>query len=488
MTRKLWLMPLVVMLGWCCAHAEDIVQMDPLHTHAGVTTGDAATLHFRMATSQSDGVWAYQLDVLLPDGIQFDETLPNPFTLTVDHYPQASAEAGFEHHIDYAHLPTGWWRIIVTPDNATRLTSNDGIVFDARYVTDSSLADGIYPVKVKGSVISTTGSQGSEPMFSTSYLVVGNSPLSVEQMPALTDFTGYLPSFVVDSLNADLALNSRLTSIDIRNVDSLSHSLQMQNANALILAKPGTSHSTNTNVVAVDGNGAVCSLLQLHESKGPFYAPFSFQVQDGSLYRPMVYYKWNTLCVPYAMSTDQVAATFGASARLARFSGLSKDGNGDDVLCFTPIDITAEGIEANVPYLIKPASSLLQLSLHQAEVVATTAMEQEADDFVFIGSYDAGSLIPDGFYYISDNRFWLSQGLSTMIAFRGIFRDDRPSPSRMRSMSFGFDDEDDEVVTAIDGLRISDANRKPVYNLQGQRVSKPQRGIFVSEGRKMIYK
>ena len=125
MIRRLLLTIVAVIFGWC-AHAEDIIQMEPLHTRAGVTTADAATLRFRMITSQVDAVWAYQIDLLLPDGVQLDETLPSPFTLTADHHPLTADETGYQHHVDYAHLATGWWRIIVTPDDSTRLTANDG--------------------------------------------------------------------------------------------------------------------------------------------------------------------------------------------------------------------------------------------------------------------------------------------------------------------------------------------------------------------------
>lgn len=465
--------------------------MEPLHTRAGVTTADAATLRFRMITSQVDAVWAYQIDLLLPDGVQLDETLPSPFTLTADHHPLTADETGYQHHVDYAHLATGWWRIIVTPDDSTRLTANDGIVLDARFVTANTLADGIYPVRVRGSVISTTGSAGTEPMFSTSFLTVGTSPLSVSPAPSLQAFTGYLPTFVVDSLNRSLSANTRLTSLDLRNADSLALPLQVQNANALVLAKSGTAHAAVTNTVAIDHLGAAtCSHLQLHESWGPFAAPLPFSVDSGTIYRPMVSYKWNTLCLPFAMTTDQVAAVFGSTSHIARFSGLSEDALGHDMLCFTPIDITAEGIEANVPYLIRPESSLLRVPLHGMQMASTTALEQEADDFVFVGSYDAGAVIPDGYYYISDNRFWLSRGLSTQLAFRGIFRDDRPSPSRISSMAFRFDEDDNDdengVVTAIDGVPVMVTTDAPLYNLQGQRVTHPRHGIYLRGGRKTV--
>ena len=45
-----------------------------------------------------------------------------------------------------------------------------------------------------------------------------------------------------------------------------------------------------------------------------------------------------------------------------------------------------------------------------------------------------------------------------------------------------------DMPTAIDAVKVTDATSAPVYNLSGQRVSQPRKGVFIRGGRKWIVK
>lgn len=484
--RSVFCIILIWFLSIGRALPEDIIQVLPLRLAECTTMGQQGSMQFVMNSSADADVWGYQLDILLPDGIEFDDSEGSPFTLNENRNPLDITGTATEHQVDYAHLPSGWWRLIVTPDNAARISDREGTVLSARYLADASLPAGIYSVKVRHSVIASDGSTGVEPMQSSSYLAVGSSSLSTERAPQLRMLSGYVPSFVVDSLNSELALNHRITSLDLRNADSLAADLQIANPNALLLVKASTSLAERTNAVGIAQNGSgTCHSLLLDEATGPFSAPIDFTADELQLARPISNSKWNTLCLPFSLSGEELAQLFG-EVKLARFDSLKHNALGQDVLRFVPVDVQSECLEANVPYLFRPMIAVDKLQLQDMVVKQTGSLAQSGGDMTFLGSYEPGVPVPEGYYFISDNKFWLSHQQSTMLAFRGFFRDDRPSAARRVNLSFEVD-EPEPVVTGLNHTSTSfGSNTSYYYNLQGQRVNRMQRGIYVRNGRKIV--
>jgi hypothetical protein len=58
-------------------------------------------------------------------------------------------------------------------------------------------------------------------------------------------------------------------------------------------------------------------------------------------------------------------------------------------------------------------------------------------------------------------------------------------PTTARFIGFDFDDE---VTTAIEGIAAEKMNNGEVYNLQGQRVVKAQKGLYIVNGKKVLVK
>lgn len=58
---------------------------------------------------------------------------------------------------------------------------------------------------------------------------------------------------------------------------------------------------------------------------------------------------WNTICLPFSMTAEEVAATFGDDCRLEALVGVENDGT-DIKLNFQ--DCKANGLEANKPYIL----------------------------------------------------------------------------------------------------------------------------------------
>ena len=93
--------------------------------------------------------------------------------------------------------------------------------------------------------------------------------------------------------------------------------------------------------------------------------------------------------------------------------------------------------------------------------------------------------------FLSGGKFWYSTGKTPMMAFRAYFDfvdvlpETDASPARI-IMEF-----DDETTTGVgDAMRLNDngqmINDKFVYDLQGRRVTQPQKGLYINNGKKIL--
>ncbi|MBO4906436.1 MAG: hypothetical protein J5486_05305 [Bacteroidaceae bacterium] len=470
------------------AKAQDILSILPFHAAPDVTTADALTASFVLNSTSDDAVWGYQVDIMLPDGVQFDESLPSPFSLVTPRHPLVSATSATSHRIDYAHLATDWWRIIVTPDDDTRLDGSEGLLLNARFTTSPELEPGIYPIHVKRTVLGTSGYNCVEPMRSSSLVLVGGEALDTVSHIDLSKSVGLLPDFAVDSLNNALTDNLQLTLLDIRRADTLAAPISLGNSNALVVAKAGTAHTAADNTLAwTDGQTPVCHRLLLDEAGGRFEVPFQFRADSLIMQRAITKTKWNTLCLPFELSNNQIREIMGGRTQIGLFCGIEQDGMGNDQLMFAHLDTADQALLAHTPCLIRPARNVTDIDLADVMFNVPTTLETTVDDFTFLGTYDARMTIPAGYYFISNNLFYRSTGHSTTKPFRAIFRDDRPSSSEAKSLAFSFFEDFWGTPTSVDNLTPTFTTRQPAYNLQGQRVTNPQRGIYIIGGQKVYY-
>ena len=68
--------------------------------------------------------------------------------------------------------------------------------------------------------------------------------------------------------------------------------------------------------------------------------------------------QWSTICLPFAMTEEQVTAAFGTDVELADFSGATPEYEGEDVVKITLNFDPVTAIEANYPYVIKVSTPM----------------------------------------------------------------------------------------------------------------------------------
>ena len=207
--------------------------------------------------------------------------------------------------------------------------------------------------------------------------------------------------------------------------------------------------------------------------------------------------KWNTFCVPFDMTAEQLTANGISEVR--RFSGVSASGNS----VILTAETVSDGVKAGVPYIVQVNSNVSEIKVDDVTVQAAAPTAQSigfAQDlgFVYItGNYSA-TTVPQGAYFISDNIFYVADAASavTLNGFRAyITVEEGNEASQVNRLLIDIDGE----VTAIEdvlGEAATDGDKPvDVYTLSGVKVKSGvkkaealdglQRGIYIVDGQKM---
>jgi predicted nucleic acid-binding protein len=200
---------------------------------------------------------------------------------------------------------------------------------------------------------------------------------------------------------------------------------------------------------------------------------------------------WSTICLPFEMSEEQVKAAFGEDVELADFTSWSSEEDDDGNIVSINIDFTdVTEIEANHPYIIKVTETISKFNVDGVDIEVdeepvVQVGKKKAERGYFTGCYVANTEVPENNLFLSENKFWYSKGLTKMKAFRGFFEladvltAVEGADSRI-SMSF---DNQTEGIKETSNLKSQSSK---LYDLQGRRVVKPGKGLYIQNGRKVI--
>lgn len=213
-------------------------------------------------------------------------------------------------------------------------------------------------------------------------------------------------------------------------------------------------------------------------------------IANVTLNRTMAKGVWNTICLPFDVTYDVAKAAFGNDVKIAELDGSSTG----TTLKF--VDMTNTGIEASVPYLIKPtidapADGYKFEGVEITEAAVNPKEVKTAGNLYFNGVYnmvDATTEVASGYnaaFLGKDNTVFGAQSGTNMKGFRAYFA----IPNSVKAS---------ELRVVIDGTATSIKNidsevvedNAPVYNLQGQRVdgNNLTPGIYVKAGKKFVVK
>ena len=247
--------------------------------------------------------------------------------------------------------------------------------------------------------------------------------------------------------------------------------------------------------------------------------PITLRLKDRTLHKDG---SWNTICLPFDMTADQYSASPLAGATIKMLSedltGYYPDGGkigrasfDYPVIFFHFVDAApgTKGLQRGKPYLVKwssgndlvddttepsGAAALHQLDFKYVTVKETTPSAWEGNanyegTVTFQGTFSSTQLKGgDNTKLIlgADNTLYYPSTNLSVGSCRGYFIIPKAA-AKTRGVVIGFDDGE---TTGIETLSIAPENYNDgqVYNLGGQRLTAPQKGINIINGKKVIIK
>lgn len=221
------------------AVAEDVIQVLPMATSVGVTEDDEQCLAVQMVNDSYDEVGVLSFDILLPEGVNF---LYEDFEGERVPFTKKGKNISYDFSLFEPTLQeSGFTRFLLVPGGELRpITGKSGTFMYLYFTTSEEIKPGIYPILMQETVIGKSEVEGLYPVPSASYIVVGDNPLKTDEDVDMSALKGYIPSFVVEAINADIASNTKLKYIDLTGADGLGADLVMPNDDAKIIVYEGS--------------------------------------------------------------------------------------------------------------------------------------------------------------------------------------------------------------------------------------------------------
>ena len=233
-------------------------------------------------------------------------------------------------------------------------------------------------------------------------------------------------------------------------------------------------HNEDNASIIVENNGQTCNVV----------------LKDRTLYKDG---KWNTICLPFGLSAEQIAASPLAGATIKELDGTTSnlDNNGKLTLNFSPVT----EIEAGKPYIVKWTTTGENISnpvFSDVKIDGSTPTEVNFSGGKFVGNY-APFTIDDGnkdyvLFFSTGNKIGYSKTTPrTLKCMRAHLEMTNPNAARSIELDFG-----EGETTGIDGLNGELKNGKieelKFYDLNGRRVENPTKGIYIVNGKKVVIK
>lgn len=191
---------------------------------------------------------------------------------------------------------------------------------------------------------------------------------------------------------------------------------------------------------------------------------------DATLHRTLTAGIWNTLCLPFAVSNTKISST-------ATIRQLTSVSNG--VYNFK----TVNNVPAGEPFLVKVEQTVTNPTFTDVVIEAPTPTTKTFGNYGFAGVYSPTQLNIDGTHLFLGTDGYLyvpsDANSNTINGMRAYF----VLPSGNARVAF-VDDQEAGITEHKHEQKMSEG----YFNLNGQRVSSPTRGLFIVDGKKTLMK
>lgn len=239
-------------------------------------------------------------------------------------------------------------------------------------------------------------------------------------------------------------------------------------------ANPNALFKANAGVLANDKNvivDDVCANLELTDGQ-PFKAPATFTATNASFSKRVSDAGYATMVIPFA-------AALPTGVKAYNLTGVA----GESITYST-----AATIAANSPVMIEANENVSGYEFTASNVEIAATANGVVTNGLLNGGYATMTAAADANNYVlqkngDDVNFYLVTGTAaTVKPFRAYLT--APATARELTLNFG------ETTGISASLMNSDERivKSEVYNLNGQRVAAPQKGLYIVNGKKVIVK
>ena len=223
-------------------------------------------------------------------------------------------------------------------------------------------------------------------------------------------------------------------------------------------------------------------------------APVAEQNANVRVLRTLAADEWATICLPFAMTAEQVVEAFGEGVQVADFTAWSPEEDSEGNITGISLGFeTVAAMEANRPYLIRVAKDVTEFTLDGVDISpeeepTVQVGKRLAERGYFVGTHVVAS-VPEENLFLDGGVFAYSDGTMQTKAFSAYFE--------LAAILTDMDTAAGCVDIVLDGENITTGisaadEKRPTtslwYNLQGQRLSQPRKGLNITGGRKVMVK
>ena len=434
----------------------------------GTVTANLEVIPFAISSGEEK-----EVEVLLnnPDddftGLQFDLVLPDGIELVSDDIGYfvdlGSRTNSRKHTIEAALQGDGSIRVMAYSSRNSNFTGSEGDVVKLTLKADNNLKAGVYNIQLKNIVLSQANGNDINQMEPADYEGSILSGLIAENPIIKGDITAEAATVISNSMAESV------TSIDLTQAIAVAEDAEFTtaNPNTLIFVADGVATVNTQNVIA----GDVCANLVLSDAAA-FATPRAFTATKATVNRTVNANSYATVAVPFALDETQIKAAFGNDATIYAYNEASEVGDVIN-LAFK----TATSAEANVPFLALTSTPHTSLIFDDVEVAKGIPVKT-ISNVSFCGNYNGQVTIPENDFFIAQNKLYRSTGKSQISGFRAYLI---ISGTNVKEMYLDIDGQ----ATSISGVNET-ATTEDIYDLQGRKVLRMDRGVYISSGKKMI--
>lgn len=201
---------------------------------------------------------------------------------------------------------------------------------------------------------------------------------------------------------------------------------------------------------------------------------------DVTLTRTLTADKWNTICLPFDVTAEQIA-------NVLKSEGNVKEYGSEDVTTSTIKFNDATTMQAGVPYLIKPTEDATELVFKGVTIKNVGESDRKfGSSYKICGTFGKYTMKTDGteLFLKTDGKFYVpAKDKETMKGFRAYFIAPKNTAGAALNLSFG-------EATGIDGVAADAEKNVKVYNVNGQYVGTNldalPKGLYIVGGKKVL--